>query len=126
MSKLSLLLLAVSSVCLFACGIITGALAGRDARCDLRPGRDQCTDIRDFKGPSFITFEGVCGSLKAASGSGDYKEDARCDSANVVGGCQSSSADGSKQTNWYYQGTKFKARADVEAECDSNQTFAAP
>ncbi len=126
MRKSSLTLLALSTLCLAGCGALSGVLATRDARCDLRPKDDQCTDLRDFRGPSFITFQGVCNTLKSASGAGEYKEDARCDTTGAVGGCQSTSADGTKQTNWYYSGAKYKAKADVEAECDSGQSYVAP
>lgn len=108
-----------------SCGLVDD-LPSRDARCDLRPADDQCTDLREFKGPSFITFEGVCETLRAAKGSATFAEDARCDMTGAIGGCQSSNGDGSEQTNWYYSGTKYKTEADARAECDSNQAFVPP
>ncbi|MDY7231734.1 hypothetical protein [Hyalangium rubrum] len=112
--------------CLFlGCGLLD-ELPSRDARCDLRPAYDQCTDLREFKGPSFFTFEGVCETLRASTSGGSYREDARCDMTGVVGGCQTSHGDGSEQTNWYYSGDKYKTESDVREECDSGQEFTAP
>ncbi|WP_224241168.1 hypothetical protein [Hyalangium gracile] len=108
------------------CGLLDDTLPGRDARCDMRPAYDQCTDLRDFKGPSFFTFEGVCGTLRAAVGSADYQEDARCDMAGVIGGCRAHNGDGSDQTNWFYSGEKYKTEADVKEECGNGQDFQAP
>jgi hypothetical protein len=121
MKKLALLV-AVSSL---GCGNLI-PLPAHDAKCDLRPKKDQCTDIRGFKGPSLVTFEGVCATLKSATGGGTYTADATCDSSASLGGCQSSSLDGSKQTNWYYRGTKYADAAAAMAECDSGQTFVTP
>ncbi|HEX8698029.1 MAG TPA: hypothetical protein VF815_04285 [Myxococcaceae bacterium] len=108
-----------------SCGLVD-SLPSRDARCDLRPADDQCTDLREFKGPSFITFEGVCETLRAATGSATFEEDARCDMTGAIGGCQSSNGDGSEQTNWYYTGEKYKTEEDARAECESYQTFVPP
>jgi hypothetical protein len=88
------------------CGLVDN-LPSRDARCDLRPARDQCTDLREFKGGSFITFQGVCETLRASTGGGTFAEDARCDMTGVIGGCQASNGDGSEQTNWFYSGEKY-------------------
>lgn len=87
---------------------------------------DQCTDTRNFKGPSLVTFEGVCTTLTKAKGGGTYTAGQICDSASSLGGCQSSSADGSKQTNWVYAGTGHPDKASVQAECDSNQPYVDP
>lgn len=113
------LLVALSSV---GCGAL-GFLPSKSGKCDLRPKADQCTDIREFKGPSLVTFEGVCTTLVNAKGGGAYTENATCDSSASLGGCQSASSDGSKQTNWYYQGTKYANAAAAMAECDTDQTF---
>lgn len=123
--RFHVLVLAVSITCLTT-GCDLSFLGSRDARCDLRPAKDQCTDLREFKGPSFLTFEGVCATLRAAEQGGNFKEDARCDMTGVVGGCQSLNGDGSLQTNWYYSGSKYKAEADVKAECSTGQDFAPP
>lgn len=108
-----------------SCGLVDN-LPSRDARCDLRPEKAQCTDLREFKGPSFLTFEGVCGTLKAATGSATFEEDARCDMTGVIGGCQSSNGDGSEQTNWYYSGTEYTDEADAREECESYQSWVPP
>lgn len=107
------------------CGLLD-SLPSRDARCDLRPAKDQCTDLRDFKGGSFITFQGVCTTLTAAIGGGTYTEDARCDMTGVIAGCRAHNGDGSEQTNWYYAGEKYKTESDVREECASGQELQAP
>lgn len=117
--------LAVLGSLLSGCGLVD-ALPSRDARCDLRPAKDQCTDIRDFKGPSFITFQGVCSTLTASIGGGSYEEDARCDMTGVLAGCRTHNGDGSEQTNWFYTGGKYKTEADVKEECGSGQDVQAP
>jgi hypothetical protein len=99
----------------------------KQARCDLRPGKPQCTDIRKFKGPSLVTFEGVCGSLKSASSNATgYQEDATCETAEMWGGCQTENGDGSLQTNWFYKGDKFKSEDDAKKECDDGTKWVAP
>lgn len=112
----------VLSSSLASCGL----LPTKSARCDLRPKRAQCTDIRNFAGPTLVTFEGVCETLKAAAGGADYAENATCDSASSLGGCQSTSTEGSKQTNWYYQGTSYPDAAAAKMECDSGQSWVEP
>jgi len=107
------------------CGLLD-SLPSRDARCDLRPAEDQCTDVREFKGPSFATFQGVCTTLTAAIGGGSYTEDARCDMTGVVAGCRTHNGDGSEQTNWFYAGDKYKTEADVREECSTGQELQAP
>jgi hypothetical protein len=118
-------LLFASSVTLLVVGC-GSLLPGQDGRCDLRPAKAQCTDIRDFKGPTLVTFEALCATLTSALDGGTYTAGARCDSAGSLGGCQVSNADGSKQTNWYYQGTKYPDRAAAEAECDNRMSFVTP
>jgi hypothetical protein len=108
-----------------SCGLLDN-LPSRDARCDLRPQKDQCTDLREFKGGTFVTFQGVCETLRAATGSATFTEDARCDMTGAIGGCQSSNGDGSEQTNWYYSGTEYTSEADAREECESYQTFVPP
>jgi hypothetical protein len=99
----------------------------KQALCDLRPGKPQCTDVRKFKGPSLVTFQGVCGTLKASvQGATGYKEDATCPTADMLGGCQSESSDGSLQTNWFYKSDKYKTEDDAKKECDSGQKWVAP
>ncbi len=99
----------------------------QEALCDLRPGKAQCTDIRKFKGPSLVTFQGVCTSLKAASKDATgYKEDATCPTAEMWGGCQTENGDGSLQTNWFYKGDSYKTEEDAKKECDSNTKWVAP
>ncbi len=100
----------------------------QQARCELRPGKSQCTDIRKFKGPSLVTFQGVCTSLTAASkDAGGYTEKSTCgDVSTMWGGCQTKSADGSLQTNWYYKGGEYATIDDAKKNCDSGQTWVDP
>jgi hypothetical protein len=93
-------------------------LGTQDGRCDLRPKKDQCTDWRDFSGPSMATMQGTCSSLTSAQGGGSWTEGARCDASGMWGGCQTKSADGTLQTNWLYKGDKYKTVDDAKAECD--------
>jgi hypothetical protein len=118
----SLLVFAGLVVLTFGCGSLI-PLPSQDGRCDLRPAKPQCTDIRDFKGPTLVTFEALCGTLTAAIDGGTYTAGARCDSAAALGGCQTANADGSKQTNWYYQGTKYADVAAAQAECANAMSF---
>ena len=111
------LLLAVLVLC--ACG---SGLGKKDAKCDLRPSEAQCTDWRDFTGPSLVTIEATCQTLITAQGGGAYAANKRCDNIGTQGGCQSVSADGTRQTNWYYDVTEEVIRT----KCDSNQTFVSP
>ncbi len=99
----------------------------KEALCDLRPGKSQCTDIRKFKGPSLITFQGVCSTLTGASKNATgYKEDATCPTTDMWGGCQASNGDGSLQTNWFYKGGSYKTEDDAKKECDSSTKWVAP
>ena len=99
----------------------------QEARCDLRPGKPQCTDIRKFKGASLVTFQGVCNSLKASTANTTgYQEDATCPTAEMWGGCQTENGDGSLQTNWFYKGGEYKTEEDAKKECDSNTTWVGP
>jgi len=116
-------LLLVLLCCAAGCGSL---IPSKSARCDLRPKRDQCTDIREFRGPSLATFQGVCETLKTAAGGATYTENATCDSAQSLGGCQGSSSDGSKQTNWYYPGTRYPDAAAAMTECDNGQSWVGP
>jgi len=116
-------------LCVLGCGDLLdqSPLGTRQARCDLRPEKQQCTDIRNFKGPSLVTFEGVCETLKATTMSGSYEEGDVCEMTEVWGGCQSSGIDGHRQTNWYYKGDdKYPDEASAKAECDSNQKWVPP
>lgn len=106
-----------------ACGL--SPFGTREARCELRPARGQCTDIRDFPGPSLITFQGVCTTLTLAIDGGVYQENARCDSAASLGGCQSASIDGTKQTNWFYA-PKYATTDEAKASCDDVNDYVAP
>lgn len=99
----------------------------KDGRCDLRPKEPQCTDWRDFSGPSMATMQATCASLvQAKGGGGGWTEGARCETTEMWGGCQSRSSDGTQQTNWFYKGEKYKTVDDAKAECDSGMTWVDP
>lgn len=110
-----------SFVLALGCGL--SPFPEKSASCDLRPKADQCTDIRKFKGPSLVTFQGVCTTLVAAKQSGAYAEGKVCPSEEMWGGCQAKSLDGSEQTNWYYKGTHYMAVENAKAECESGQNW---
>lgn len=123
-ARAALALSLVTATFTLACSDV---LDEKQASCDLRPVEAQCTDIRKFSGPSLVTFQGVCESLKQGKpGVTGYKEDVTCPTAGMIGGCQSGSADGSLQTNWYYLGTEYPDEAAARAECESNQTWVGP
>ncbi len=117
-------LVASAPALLAGCGLLDG-LPSRDARCEMRPEREQCTDWRDFKGPSFATMEGVCATLKTANQGGVFQVDARCDVTGSVGGCGSTSLDGTQQTNWFYP-PRFTSEAEVKEECGNGQEYIPP
>ena len=97
-----------------------------EGRCDLRPGTPQCTDIRKFRGPSLVTFQGVCSTLKAAkTDATGYQEGATCPTEEMWGGCQSANGDGSLQTNWFYKSEKYKTEDDAKKQCDQNTKWVA-
>ncbi len=99
----------------------------KQGRCELRPVDDQCTDWREFQGPSMLAIQGTCETLAAAKkGAGGWTEGKTCDTAGMFGGCQSKSADGTKQTNWYYEGEKIKTIDEAKAKCDDDQTWVSP
>lgn len=99
----------------------------KQALCDLRPGTPQCTDIRKFSGPSLMTFEQVCGTLKGSKQDATgYKEGATCPTTEMLGGCQTKNGDGSLQTNWFYKSTKYPSETEAKAECDSNTEWVGP
>lgn len=78
-----------------------------------------------------VTMQGVCTSLKASlptdkGTAAGWSEGSACNHAGALGGCQSSSADGSVMTNWFYQGATYKTAEDAQKECGSGQTFVNP
>ena len=42
------------------------------------------------------------------------------------GGCQATFGDGSKQTNWYYMGDKYKTIESAQSNCDKSMTWLSP
>lgn len=99
----------------------------KQGRCDLRPADDQCTDWRKFSGPSMVAIQGTCSSLASAKpGAKGWEEGETCPTADMLGGCQTKSADGTEQTNWFYKGDDYKSADDVRTKCDQNTTFVTP
>lgn len=92
--------------------------AGSDAKCDFPADVAQCTEWRGNKSPSWSVQKGTCESAQ-----GTFTEDQTCATANRVGGCRSTFGDGSTQTNWYYQGSKYPDAASAQDECADDQTF---
>lgn len=85
---------------------------GSEARCVFPEQDAQCTDWRGWRAPNFMVPEGVCTSAQGTFTAGET-----CPTEKRLGGCQTTMGDGSKQTNWFYQGTKYPDRAAVEAKC---------
>ncbi|MBX3228568.1 MAG: hypothetical protein KIT84_07940 [Labilithrix sp.] len=95
----------------------------KQARCDFRPEKPQCTDWRKFQGPSMATMQGVCSATPNAS----YNEGSTCPVEDMLGGCQTESGDGTLQTNWFYKSDDYKEVADVQKKCtDDKTTFVNP
>lgn len=99
-------------------------LGTKSGRCDFRPKMSQCTDWREYAGPSMVVQQGLCTTM-AATGAGTWAEGKTCEVGGMLGGCQSTMGDGSRQTNWFYSGDKFKTVDDVKKECGS-ATFVNP
>lgn len=96
-------------------GSIPTTGGGSEARCVFPADQLQCTDWRGNRSPSWMVQEGVCSSAQ-----GTFGKDQTCDPKDRLGGCQATLGDGSKQTNWFYKGTKYADAAAVEAKCDKD------
>jgi hypothetical protein len=121
MSRVLLLALLVTT----GCGL--SPFPEKSALCELRPKADQCTDIRHFRGPSLVTFQGVCTTLVAAKqGGAGYSEGKTCSTTDMWGGCQAKSLDGSEQTNWYYKGSHYMTVDNAKSECSTGQSWVDP
>ncbi|MBL9044761.1 MAG: hypothetical protein JNM83_24330 [Myxococcales bacterium] len=112
-------LLALCVAPLFGCG-------GGNARCDMRPSTPQCTDWRGSITPTWITQEALCKTLSGTGVGGMFASGETCPTADMWGGCQATQGDGSKQTNWYYKGDKYKTLADAQSKCDSGMSWIDP
>lgn len=101
------------------CGLGTAT-----ARCELRPGKAQCTDIRNALPPTILSLKTLCGTLSTAiADAGVFTDGQACDTSGSVGGCQAIQGDGSKQTNWYFAP---KTTADAQMECGNSAKFVTP
>lgn len=92
-----------------------------NGRCDFRPKKPQCTDLRNYKAaaPAKTVMQGICVEGTANEGT--------CSTDGMLGGCQSDGGSGALQTNWYYLGDKYKTVDDVKAQCTSDKaTFVNP
>lgn len=96
-------------------------LPSTNGRCDFRPKKSQCTDLRNYKAavPAETVMKGIC-----VEGTAD---DSTCPIDGMLGGCQTANDSGSLQTNWYYTGETYKTVDDVKKQCtDDKATFVTP
>ena len=103
-----------------------GLSAGYSARCDLRDKTPQCTDWRNSLSPTWTTQQAVCATLNSGGTGGDFASGATCSPMGMLGGCQTATGDGGKQTNWFYLSEKYKTKDDAKAQCDSSMSFVEP
>lgn len=92
-----------------------------NGRCDFRPKRPQCTDLRNYKSaaPASGVMQGICVE--------GVVDDSTCPTDGMLGGCQTDTGSGALQTNWYYSGEKYKTADDVKAQCTEDKaTFVGP
>lgn len=92
-----------------------------NGRCDFRPKKPQCTDLRNYKAavPAQTVMQGICVEGTTAAET--------CPTDGMLGGCQSDSGSGALQTNWYYSGDKYKTVDDVKKQCtDDKATYVGP
>ena len=99
---------------------------GGNARCDMRPQTPQCTDWRGSVSPVWTVQEGLCKTLAGTSTGGVFMSGATCPVEEMWGGCQATQGDGSKQTNWYYMGDKYKTIESAQSNCDKSMTWLSP
>lgn len=123
MKNFALVLLFTVTASSFACSAADdlNPLPTSNGRCDFRPKKPQCTDLRNYKAaaPAKTVMQGICVEGTADEGT--------CSTDGMLGGCQSSNESGSQQTNWYYLGDKYKTVDDVKAQCTSDKaTFVGP
>ena len=119
------LLVLSAALAFVGCGSLS-LLPARDVACDFRPAKSQCTDLRDSRAPTTANIKLFCEAIFATIDGGTYTEDARCDVTGSLGGCQTANVDGSKQTNWYYPGSRYPDEAAARAECSGPQQFVPP
>ena len=113
------LALALGSVFAVGCG-------GNNARCDMRPNTPQCTDWRGSLSPVWVTQDALCRTLGGTSAGGTFAAGATCPIEEMLGGCQATQGDGSKQTNWYYKSQAFPTEAEAKKKCDNQMTWLPP
>ena len=99
---------------------------GGDYSCDLRPVDPQCTDWRGSLSPVWVTQEALCRTLGGTSAGGTFAAGATCPIEEMLGGCQATQGDGSKQTNWYYKSQAFPTEAEAKKKCDNQMTWLPP
>ncbi len=99
---------------------------GNSARCDMRPSSPQCTDWRGSVSPVWVTQEALCRTLGTTSAGGTFTAGATCPVEDMLGGCQATQGDGSKQTNWYYKSQQIPTEAEAQKKCDSKMTWLPP
>ena len=102
------------------------ACGGGNARCDMREKTPQCTDWRGSLNPTWVTQEALCATLGGTGVGGVFQKGETCPTDGMWGGCQATFGDGSKQTNWYYMGDKYKTLESAQANCDKSMTWLSP
>lgn len=120
LALVSILAIVVGSVACSAAEDLN-PLPTSNGRCDFRPKKPQCTDLRNYKSaaPAKNIMQGICVEGVADEGT--------CSTDGMLGGCQSDGGSGALQTNWYYSGDKYKTVDDVKAQCVSDKaTFVNP
>lgn len=123
MKSLAVLGIVASFVGLIACSAAEdlNPVPASNGRCDFRPKKPQCTDLRNYKAavPAEQVMKGICVEGTSSDGT--------CPVDGMLGGCQTANDSGSKQTNWYYSGEKYKSADDVKKQCeDDKATFVTP
>lgn len=108
------------------CGLLGAGCGGGSARCDMRPSSPQCTDWRGSISPVWVTQEALCKTLGTTSAGGVFTAGATCPIEEMLGGCQATLGDGSKQTNWYYKSQSYPTEAEAQKKCDSKMTWLPP
>ena len=73
------------------------------------------------------TMQGVCSTLASAKKDATgWTEGSTCASAESLGGCTTTSGDGTVQTNWYFKSEKYMTAEIAKMQCSSDQTWTGP
>ncbi len=101
------------------CGLGTAS-----SRCELRPAKNQCTDVRNALPTTAAGLRAVCGMLTFAyPDAGGFTDAKTCDTTGSVGGCEALQGDGAKQTNWFFPPSTADS---VRSDCGNSSKFVTP